>query len=104
MQELVHKACVGLNASVMNYGQSVRAALRKPITKFCLLTSLYLFTLQGSGKTHTFFGSRMQERGLLVMAVGDIFAFIAKAFYRQFLIRLSYFQIEKESQSTRTLL
>ena len=41
-------------------------------------------------------GSQSNNTGVLVMAIGDIFHFIANTVSRQFLIRLACFQVEGE--------
>jgi len=71
VRRLVLKACVGYHANVFAYGQTA------------------------SGKTHTVIGNEFSP-GILLLAIGDIFHYIAQTPNRQFLLRVSCIEIYNE--------
>ncbi|XP_019187796.1 PREDICTED: kinesin-like protein KIN-7O isoform X2 [Ipomoea nil] len=70
-KDIVSAAVQGFNGTVFAYGQT------------------------SSGKTHTMRGSS-SERGVIPLAVHDLFNFIQEAVDREFLLRMSYMEIYNE--------
>ena len=58
--------------------------------------TLFVFGNTSSGKTHTAMGSSA-DPGLIVWAINDVFAFIGNSSGREFLLRVSFFEIHSES-------
>ena len=71
VRKLVLKACIGYNANVFAYGQT------------------------SSGKTYTTLGNEFSP-GIVLLAIGDLFHYIAQTPSRQFLLRISCLEIYNE--------
>ena len=73
-QALIHKVVGGFNSTVFAYGQT------------------------SSGKTHTMRGTDT-EPGIIPLAVGEIFDHIGRTQEREFLLRVSYMEVQCLSQN-----
>jgi hypothetical protein len=73
VRRLVLKACIGYNSNVFAYGQTA------------------------SGKTFTTLGSETSP-GIVLLAIGDIFHYIAQSPNRQFILRISCVEIYNEGE------
>lgn len=71
VRKLVLKSCIGYNSNVFAYGQTA------------------------SGKTFTTLGNEYSP-GIVLLAIGDIFHYIAQSPNRQFLLRISCLEIYNE--------
>lgn len=71
VRKLVLKACIGYHANVLCYGQT------------------------SSGKTYTTLGNEFSP-GIVLLAIGDLFHYIAQTPSRQFLLRISCLEIYNE--------
>jgi len=96
VRKVVLKACIGYNANVFCYGQTASGQLAgthrvhdaERAERSAHKLSFARDSLDCSGKTHTTLGNEYAP-GIVLLAIGDIFHYIAQSPNRQFLLRIS---------------
>ena len=77
------------------YEQTTQALIQKVVGGFN--STVFAYGQTSSGKTHTMRGTD-QEPGIIPLAVGEIFDHIGKTQEREFLLRVSYMEVQSLAQ------
>lgn len=81
------------------YEQTTQALIQKVVGGFN--STVFAYGQTSSGKTHTMRGTD-EEPGIIPLAVGEIFDHIGKTQEREFLLRVSYMEVQLHCAAQRT--